>query len=185
MGRLIYFMNISIDGYLNDKNGNFDWAEPKEDVHRHINNIEAMNDVLIYGRKMYDALAAWQNIKDIETYPDYIQAYEKIWKSKRKIVFSRSLKECKTSNTVIKSELAANEIEKLKIETPGNISIGGADMASQALDMNLVDEIILFVYPVIVGKGKKWIDNTNLKRNRLIETKQFGNDVIMVKYSVV
>jgi dihydrofolate reductase len=182
MGLLIYSMNVSLDGFMRDASGSFDWAEPKKDVHEYINEIEMKQDVLVYGRKMYEIMSAWEDLPDLERQPGYIREYSRIWKSKKKIVFSKSLKECFTSNTYIKNDFLAVDILELKDEVPGNIGIGGADLASEALDRDLVDEVFLFVYPVLVGNGKRWIKTNLLKGLRLLEMRSFDADVAMLHY---
>jgi dihydrofolate reductase len=114
MGKLMYTMLVSLDGFICDQNGNFDWVQPKEDVHSYINDLERKSEILLLGRKLYDILVFWENVECIEKYPAYIQEYEAIWKSKRKIVFSRSLKEATTKNTVLKNEFLPEEIKALK-----------------------------------------------------------------------
>jgi len=184
MGKLVYSISISLDGFICDKAGNFDWAEPREDLHRYINDLESKSEILLYGRRMYEIMAAWETMDD-PGYPSYIRDYQRIWKGSRKIVFSRTLRECRTADTTLRLELLAPELGKLKRETIGNISIGGAQLASRALDLGFLDEIALFVYPVLIGSGRKWIDAAFHKRLKALETKEFENDVVMVRYAVL
>ncbi len=185
MGKLVYAMIVSLDGVISDQDGNFDWAEPKEELHSFINDLESKSEIMLLGRRMYDTLAVWENIEGLEKYPEYIQAYAEIWRSKKKIVFSRSLKDAKTKNTIIKKEFLPDDIRALKKSTQGNLSIGGADIASQALDNDLVDEIMLFAFPVVVGKGRRWTANEKAKKIKLLGTKAFGDGVVLSHYSVL
>ncbi len=183
MGTLVYSMLISLDGYFEDSNGNFDWAEPKRDLHEFFNMMEATTELLVYGRKMYEIMTFWENLKNQDEYPEYIRDYAKIWKSRQKIVFSRSLERVTTDKTLLKSDLSESELLSIKANTSGNISIGGGEIASAAIRMNLVDEIYAFIFPVLVGGGRKWIDVDSLKNLTLVETKPFENGVLMVHYS--
>lgn len=183
MGKLIYGINISLDGYISDAKGDLGWGEPQEDLHRYINDLERNNSLNLFGRKMYEILAVWETWEMGDQFPEYMREYKDIWLEKDKIVFSRTLKEASTGKTTIRQEFIKSEIEELKRQTPGTIGIGGADLASQALDMGLVDEIVLFVYPVILGAGSKWISNKNLAQCELLETRLFQGGVLLVRYS--
>jgi dihydrofolate reductase len=185
VGKLVYAIIVSLDGFICDQDGNFDWGEPGEEVHRYINDLESKSEIMLLGRKMYGILAAWENIEGIEKHPDYIRAYEGMWKARKKIVFSRSLKEVWTANTILKNEFLPEDIRTLKRNAQGNLSIGGADIASQALDSDLVDEIMLFAFPVVVGRGRRWIANEKVKNTKLLGTKAFGDGVVLSHYSVL
>jgi dihydrofolate reductase len=184
MGKLVYTMLISLDGYFEDSNRGFDWAEPKQDLHEYFNKMEASTEILIYGRKMYEIMTFWENLKDQDDYPDYIHDYAKIWKTKRKIVFSRTLEKVETSKTILKHDCSESELLSIKASTAGIIGIGGAEIASVALSLNLVDEIYAFIFPVLLGSGRKWITADALKRLTLIETRTFEDGVVMVRYKV-
>jgi len=183
MGKLVYTMLISLDGYFQDSDGSFDWAEPKQDLHEYFNKMEASSELVLYGRKMYEVMTFWETVDDQEEYPEYIKDYAKIWKSKQKIVFSRTLDRVTTAETILKSDFSQSELLGIKASTNGIISIGGAEIASTAINMNLVDEIYAFVFPVLIGDGRKWIDVDAVKNLRLIETKQFEDGVLMIHYA--
>jgi len=185
MGTLVYGMIVSLDGYIEDGNGSFDWAEPEEDVHRYINEMESRTEILVYGRKLYEIISVWENLGNSEDEPAYIKDYARIWKSKRKIVFSTSLTKVETSNTVLIHELTSSEIMRIKESTTGVVSIGGAEIASAALKLDLLDEICLFIAPVIIGSGRKWIDGLRADGLQLIETKRFESGILMVRYRIL
>jgi dihydrofolate reductase len=184
MGKIIYTALMSLDGYIADDTGNFDWAEPKEDVHRYINHLEDKIGLVLLGRKMYEILSVWEHIPDIENQLEYIKEYERVWKKQRRIVFSSKMKEVSTSNTRIMNSLDRVEIVKIKNEESGDIGIGGANLASQALDLGLVDEIMVFIYPILVGKGIKWLSTIEQVQLEIKEVKEFKNGVVMMHYLV-
>jgi dihydrofolate reductase len=183
MGKLVYTMLISLDGYFQDRNGCFDWAEPKQDLHEYFNKMEASSELVLYGRKMYKVMTFWETVDDQEKYPEYIKDYAKIWKRKQKIVFSRTLDRVSTTKTILKNDFSQSELLGIKTSTNGIISIGGAEIASTAIKMNLVDEIYAFIFPVLIGGGRKWLDVDAVKILNLIETKQFDDGVLMVHYA--
>jgi dihydrofolate reductase len=183
MGNLVYAALTSLDGYVSDPGGNFDWAEPGEDVHRYINGLEARSSLNLFGRKMYEVLSVWENLPDAETLPAYIREYEALWKGSRKIVFSSTLASVVTAKTTVRRSFDRKEIEKLKKEESGTIGIGGATLATRAFDLGLVDEVYLFQFPVCIGAGKKWIGNEEPLFLGLIETREFEDGVLMVHYS--
>lgn len=183
MGKLVYTMLISLDGYFQDSNGSFDWAEPKQDLHEYFNKMEASSELVLYGRKMYEVMTFWETVDDQEEYPEYIKDYAKIWKSKQKIVFSRTLDRVSTTKTILKSDFSQSELLGIKASTKGIISIGGAEIASTATKMNLVDDYFVFIFPVLLGGSRQWLEVDTLKNLNLVETKQFEDGVLMVHYA--
>jgi dihydrofolate reductase len=183
MGKLVYTMLISLDGYFQDSHGGFDWAEPKQDLHEYFNKMESDSELMVYGRKMYEVMTFWEDVQNQDDYPDYIRDYARIWKSKQKIVFSKTLERVTTDITILKNDLSESELLGIKASTRGIISIGGAEIASTAINLNLVDEIYAFMFPVLIGSGRKWIDVNAVKNLKLIETKQFEDGVLMVHYA--
>ncbi len=184
MGKLIYTALISLDGYISDDLGNFDWAEPQEDVHRYINNIEDRISLVLYGRKMYEILSVWENILDMGNQPDYIKEYAIAWKKQRKIVFSTKLQAVSISNTKLMKKFDRDEIERMKIDELGDMGIGGANLASQAFDLCLVDEIMIFIYPIVIGNGTKWLGSIRNVQLEMMEVREFNNGIVMIHYSV-
>ncbi len=185
MGNLIYAALTSLDGYVADDKGNFDWAEPMEDVHSFANKLELANGTSILGRGMYSILAVWEDLPGIDTMPEYIKEYQAAWKKSKKIVFSTSLKELTTSNTTLRHRLDKAELEEIKRQEPRSVGIGGANIASQALSLGLVDEVYQFIFPILIGSGKRWIASDRPIGLTRIESRDFENGVVMLHYRVV
>jgi dihydrofolate reductase len=185
MGKLIYAALTSLDGYISDDKGSFNWAEPQEDVHSFINKLELENGTIILGKGMYSILSFWEDVPRIETQPNYIKEYQAAWKREKKIVYSTSLNETKTANTILKRKLNKMEIEEIKKQEHQNIGIGGANIASQVLSFGLIDEVYQFVFPIMIGSGKKWITNHEPVFFKRIESREFLNGVIMLHYKVI
>jgi len=184
MGKLIYTAIASLDGFVEDTQGKFDWAEPKEDVHTFINQLEDRNKTMLYGRKLYETMVAWESEDWLKDLPGYIQDYGRIWRSADKIVYSRTLKQVASSKTAIKSAFDAEEIKRMKDSLKTNIGIGGAELAGVALSYGLVDEIYLFLHPVVVGAGKPAFAKAIGPRLSLENTQRFEAGVVLLHYKL-
>lgn len=184
MGRLVYAALASLDGFIADSEGDFSWAEPREDVHRHVNSIERRNSLLLLGRKTYEILAVWDSLPNLEAQPDYVQEYAAVWKGMRKLVFSRTPAGTLPAGAEPRTLLDKAEIERLKETESGDIGIGGADLASQALSLGLLDELYLYVFPVLVGSGKRWLESRSLQGLRKTESREFRGGVAMGRYEI-
>ena len=183
MGKLIYTAICSLDGSVADEQGSFDWAEPQEDVHSFINGLEARNEVVIYGRKLYEVMLAWESM-ELENQPQYIQDYANGWRRTEKIVYSRTLKQVQSKKTTLRSNFDPQELRTLIGRTKGELGIGGPELAGQAMAHGLVDEVNFFVYPEIVGGGTPALAKRVRAKLSLIDTKQFDRGVVLLHYGV-
>src|SRR4051812_23206141 len=154
MAQLIYSAITSLDGYIEDSSGAFDWAEPDEEVHACVNDLEREVGTYLYGRRLYDTMVAWETMPT-QGVPSVVADYGDIWRSADKIVYSRTLTSPRTGRTRIEPEFVPADIQRLKDGAGAPISVGGAELAAVALQAQLVDEIRLFVNPVVVGGGKR------------------------------
>lgn len=176
MAQLTYLMLTSLDGYVADTGGNFDWAAPTEEVHAFINNLERSTGTLLLGRHMYETMAAW------ETWPEdgpspAANEYGKIWRAAKKIVYSTSLSKPTTKNTEIEREFNTAKIRRLKSESAMNISIGGPHLAAEAIEAGLVDGLHQFIAPIIVGSGNYWLPKGLQQKLKLVDVKKFDEAV--------
>lgn len=183
MGKLIYTTIQSLDGYVEDASGSFEWAMPDEEVHAHVNDGERDNAVHLYGRAMYDVLKVWQTLGDNPDDPAAIRDYAQIWRAADKIVFSRTLTEVDTSNTRIESEFTAGVLQSIKNASSSNIAIGGAGLAAQAFEFGLIDEINVYSHPVIIGDGKRSLAQSRVDLE-LVDEQRFASGVVFLKYNV-
>ena len=151
MTKLIYSAIASLDGYVEDENGRFEWAAPDGEVHAFVNDLERPIGIYLYGRRMYEAMTFWETEGSGSDQPAVMREFAEIWRAAGKVVYSRTLEAVSTSRTRIERELAADEIRRLKAGSASDISIGGAELAGQAIAAGLVDEIRLLVGPLIVG----------------------------------
>ncbi|MGA8475743.1 MAG: dihydrofolate reductase family protein [Candidatus Cybelea sp.] len=181
MSKLIYMTNTSLDGYVEDETGAFDWVNP-EPVFAIITELLRPIGTYLYGRRLYETMAYWD--APVEGYPPEQRDFARIWQEAEKIVFSRTLTGATTRNTRVERDFDLGAIRKLKRESKHDISIGGAELAGLALEADLVDECQLFLNPVIVG-GAKPAFRAALRRNlELLETRPFGSGVIQLRYRI-
>ncbi len=181
MSKLIYITNTSLDGYVEDATGAFDWGNPDQ-VHAFITELVRPIRTHLYGRRLYETMAYWD--APVEGYPPEHREFARVWQKAEKIVFSRTLTGATTGNTRLERNFDLESIRKLKRESEHDIIIGGAELAGLALEADLVDECHLFLHPVIVGGGKPAF-RADLRRNlELLETRHFSTGAIHVRYRI-
>src|SRR6266566_2335659 len=181
MARLIYSAITSLDGYVADEDGNFDWAAPDEEVHSFINDLERPVGTYLYGRRMYDVMAYWENANTADQ-PPVVREFAQIWQAADKIVYSKTLEAASSNRTRIEREFDAEAVRQMKAAAGRDITVGGPDLAAQAIKAGLVDEYHLFVAPIIVGGGKQSLpDNLRLKLELLDECR-FGGGMVHLHY---
>jgi len=182
MSRLIYITNMSLDGYVEDETGAFDWVNPDQ-VHEFITELVRPIGTYLYGRRLYETMAYF-GAGAIESYPPERRDFARIWQKAEKIVFSRTLTSATTRNTRIERDFNLRDVAKLKGESEHDISIGGAELAGLALEAGLVDECHLFLNPVIVGGGKPAFRAAFPRNLKLLETRRFGSGIIHLRYRI-
>lgn len=178
MAKLIYFTLISLDGYIEDKSGKFDWAAPDDDAHAAANDLVRGAGTVLYGRRMYETMKVWQTADwQAPVHKDFAA----IWRAVDKIVFSTTLQEPATPKTRIEPKFDTSAVRRLKESSARDIFIGGPTLAAQAFKAGLVDECQLFVVPVIVGGGKRGLPSDVFLRLELVEERRCGN-VVCLRY---
>lgn len=184
MAQLIYTAISSLDGYIEDMDGKFDWAAPDEEVHRFINDLERSARTHLYGRRMYETLMAWETDPDFAAESPILRDYAEIWQAADKIVYSRTLETVPTRRTQLERNFDPGAIRRLKAAVEHDILIGGPELAAHAFRAGLIDECHLFLAPVIVGGGKPSLpDNVRLDLE-LLEERRFGNGMVFLRYRV-
>jgi dihydrofolate reductase len=182
MAKLIYSAITSLDGYAADENGNFDWAAPDEEVHRFVNDLERPIGTYLYGRRIYETMVYWETAHTLPDRPPFIQDFAGIWQAADKIVYSKTLETPSSARTRIEREFDPEAVRRMKASAERDISVGGPDLAAQAIKAGLVDEYHLFLTPIIVGGGKQSLpDNVRLELE-LLDERRFGNGVVHLHY---
>jgi dihydrofolate reductase len=173
---LIYSAICSLDGYTEDAGGKFDWARPDEEVHAFVNDQERPIETYHCGRRMYETMVFWETMDD----PDPVMRdYAEIWRAAEKIVYSRTLESPASERTRIEREFDPQAVSA----NPGKASIGGPELAAEALRAGIVDEIQLFVNPVIIGGGKRALPDRVRLDLRLVDQRRFENGTVFLHYA--
>ncbi|MDP9223463.1 MAG: dihydrofolate reductase family protein [Actinomycetota bacterium] len=182
MAKLIYSAIASLDGYVADREGNFDWAAPDEEVHSFVNELERPIGTYLYGRRMYEVMAYWETADSVADLPPFIQDFAEIWQAADKIVYSKTLETVSTARTRIERDFDTEAVRQLKAAAGRDISVGGPELAAQAIEAGLVDEFQLFVTPVVVGGGKRSLPKGLRVTLELLDERRFGNGVVYLHY---
>ena len=182
MAKLIYSALTSLDGYVADEDGNFDWAKPSEEVHVFVNDLERPVGTYLFGRRMYEVMAYWETADTVADQPPVVRDYAKIWQTAEKIVYSRTLSEVSSANTRIEREFDIDAVRQLKATADRDIGVGGPDLAAQAIEAGLVDELHLFLSPVVVGGGKPSLPDKVRLELELLDERHFANSVVHLHY---
>ena len=179
MVKLIYTAIMSLDGYVADEKGNFDWAEPDEEVHTLVNDLERPIGTYLYGRRLYEVMVAWETITDEQP---FIKDYAEIWRAADKIVFTRTLETVSSERTRIERSFDPEAVQEMKTAADKDISVGGPTLAAQAIRAGLVDEIGLFLAPVVVGGGTRALPDGVRLPLELLDERRFGNGTVYLRY---
>jgi dihydrofolate reductase len=183
VAKLIYSAIASLDGYVEDATGKFDWAAPDEEVHAFVNDLERSVGTYLYGRRMYETMASWESPPDPAAQSSVTQDFAAIWQAADKIVYSKTLPAASTAKTRVEREFDPDAVRQLKATADRDLSIGGAELAAQAIEAGLVDEYQLFVVPVIVGGGKRSLPESGVLVDlELLEERRFGNGTVYLHY---
>jgi len=182
MAKLIYSAIVSLDGFVADERGDFEWAAPDPEVLAFVNNLERPVGTYLYGRRMYDTMAVWETMELAGQTPE-MQDFAAIWRAADKIVYSSSLAGVSTSRTTLERRLAPDMVRELKARAARDLTIGGPTLAGHALRAGLVDECQLFVVPVVVGGGTHWLPQGLRLPLRLLEERRFARGVVYLRYA--
>jgi dihydrofolate reductase len=182
MAKLIYSAIASADGYVEDAAGGFDWAAPDEELHRFVNDLERPVGTYLYGRRMYETMLYWATAHTVPGQPPSVREFAGIWQAAEKIVFSTTLQSVRSARTRIERNFEPDMIRQLKSATNHDMTVGGADLAGQAINAGLVDELQLFLVPIIVGGGKRALPNRAHCDLELLDTRRFASGAVYLRY---
>jgi dihydrofolate reductase len=181
MAKLIYFAISSLDGYVADESGNFDWAAPDDEVHTFINLLERDVATYLYGRHMYEVMAAWETL-DLTDQPAHMRDFAEIWRNAEKIVYSSTLEAATSDKTRIERNFDADVVRTMKRQSDRDITIGGPTLAAHAFKARLVDECHLFIAPAMVGGGLRSLPDGIRLDLQLLDERRFGNGMVFLRY---
>ncbi len=183
MGRLLYAAIASLDGYVEDDQGRFEWAAPDEEVHSFVNDLERPVGTHLLGRRMYETMLYWETAPVDETVPPCVRDFGEIWRRAEKVVFSRTLDTAPSARTRIERTFDPEEVRRLKTVDSRDLTVGGAELAGQAIAAGLIDEFQVLVVPVVVGGGKAWLPRGPRLDLELLESRTFSGGVVFLRYA--
>jgi dihydrofolate reductase len=181
MANLIYTAITSLDGYVADTDGKWDWSRPDPEVHAAVNELEAATGTHLYGRRLYEVLVAWETL---ESDVPELRDYARIWQAADKIVYSRTLESVSSARTRIERAFDPAVVRELRASSDSDISVGGPHLAAEAIRAGLVDEILLFLNPIVVGCGNAALPDDVHMELELLDDHRFTNGVVYVRYGV-
>lgn len=185
MSKLIYSAIASLDGYVEDKRGNFDWAAPSEEVHAFVNDLERPIGTYLYGRRMYETMVYWQTVDTTGDHRAVSRDFAQLWQAADKVVYSRTLETASSPRTRLERTFDHAAVNELKHSSTHDISVGGAQLAGEALAAGLVDECHLLLCPVAVGGGKRALPDNVHVRLELLDEHRFRSGVVHLHYRVL
>ena len=184
MARLIYSAIASLDGYIADADGNFDWAAPDEEVHAFVNELERPVGTYLYGRRMYETMVFWETVSTGPEQAPVMRDFAAIWRAADKVVYSRTLAEAASAKTRIEREFDPEAVRELIAAASQDIGVGGSELAAEAFQAGLVDDCQLFLAPVVVGAGKRALPDGVFVRLDLLDQRRFEGGFVYLRYEV-
>jgi dihydrofolate reductase len=183
MANLIYTAITSLDGYVSDEDGKFDWGEPDEEMHAFVNVLERPVGTYLYGRRMYEVMLAWETMNLVEQ-PSFIQDFAGIWRAADKVVYSRTLEAPSSARTRIERNFDPESVRQLKTAAGRDLAVGGPELAAHAFEAGLVDECHVFLAPIVVGGGKQSLPDEVRLELELLDERRFRNGMVHLRYRV-
>ena len=183
MARLIYSTIASLDGYVADASGSFDWAAPDEEVHAFVNELERPVGTYLYGRRMYEVMVFWETVSTGADQSPIMRDFAEIWRAADKVVYSRVLEEVDSARTRIEREFDPDSVRRLVATASRDVTIGGPELAAQAFEAGLVDECQVFLAPVVVGAGKRALPEGVFARLELLDQHRFESGFVYLRYT--
>ncbi|MFB3739565.1 MAG: dihydrofolate reductase family protein [Candidatus Velamenicoccus archaeovorus] len=184
MAELIYAAITSLDGYIADERGDFDWAVPDDEVHAFVNDLTAGIGTHLYGRRMYETMVYWETAHTLPDPSPVVRDYTRIWQAADKVVYSGTLETVSSARTRLERRFDPAAVRRMKDEAERDLSIGGAELAAEAFRAGLVDRIHLFLHPVVIGAGRRSLPEHGRLDLELLEERRFASGVVHVHYRV-
>jgi dihydrofolate reductase len=182
LAKLIYSAITSLDGYVADEDGNFDWAAPDEEVHSFVNDLERPVGTYLYGRRMYEVMVYWEKAHTLSDQPPFVRDFAEIWQAADKIVYSKTLAQTASARTRIERDFDPEAVRRMKASAEHDLTVGGPDLAAQAIKAGLVDELHLFITPIVVGGGKRSLPDDVRVKLELLDERRFDSGVVHLHY---
>jgi dihydrofolate reductase len=185
MGRLLYLAIVSLDGYVADDQGRYDWARPDDKVFGFVNDFERPVGTYLYGRRLYQEMVVWETAHTRAGRSPLMLDFARIWQEASKVVYSRSLETVATARTRIERTFDPEAVRQMKTRADRDITVGGATLAGEAIKAGLVDEYHLIISPVVVGGGLRALPGRVRLGLELLDERRFGSGVVYLRYRIV
>lgn len=184
LAKLIYVTNVSLDGYIEDEHGNFDWTEPDDEQFAFITDLIRPVGTYLYGRRLYEAMALWETDPALAAQSELRANFANVWQAADKVVYSTTLDGVPTARTRLERTFDAASVRDLKASATGDLMVGGAQLATHALEAGVIDEYHLFVGPVLLGGGKPALASYARANLELLDSRPFNNGVLYLRYRI-
>ena len=184
MAKLIYVSNVSLDGYIEDEHGSFDWTAPDDELFAFITDLVRPVGTYLYGRRMYDTMAPWETDPALAAQSELMADFATVWKAADKVVYSTTLDAVSTAKTRLESNFNAASVRDMKASATADLTIGGPNLAAHALEARLVDECHLFIRPVLIGGGKPALPSDTRSELELLDDRRLGAGVMYLRYGI-
>jgi len=184
MAKLIYVANVSLDGYIEDAQGNMEWTAPTDEVFSFITDLVRPVGTYLYGRRMYETMATWEADPTLAAQSELMADFAGVWRAADKVVYSTTLPAVTTSNTQLERGFDPDAVHQMKASAASDLTVGGPALAAHAFSAGLVDECHLFIYPVLVGGGKPAFPREARAQLDLLEKHRFRNGVVNLRYRI-
>ena len=182
MAKLIYSALTSLDGYIADEDGDFDWAVPDEEVHAFVNDLSRPLGTYLYGRRMYETMAGWETDPALADHSPIMRDFAELWRAADKVVYSRTLQAVSTARTRIERDFDPEAVLRMKGSSERDMSVSGPELAAHAFGAGLVDECHLYLAPIVIGGGKRALPESSRVRLELLDERCFGNGMVYLRY---
>ena len=182
MAKLIYITNVSLDGFIEDAHGRFDWTEPNEEAFSFITDLIRPVGTWLYGRRLYESMAVWETDATLAAQSELMADFAKVWQAGNKIVYSTTLEAVSTARSRLERSFDPDSVREMKRSVTGDLTVGGANLAAHAFKGGLVDECHLFIHPVIVGGGKPALPRDTRADFELVDERRFSSGVVYLRY---
>ena len=184
MAKLIYISNVSLDGYIEDEHGNFDWTPPSDEVFAFITDLVRSVGTYLYGRRLYETMSVWETDPALAAQSELMADFARVWQAANKVVFSTTLDTVSTAKSRLERRFDPESIRGMKAGAGRDLMVGGSNLAAHAFRAELVDECHLFIYPVVVGRGKPSLSSEFRAHLELLDERRFDSGVVYVRYGI-
>jgi dihydrofolate reductase len=182
MAKLTYITNVSLDGYIEDEHGSFDWTGPDDEVFALITDLVRSVGTYLYGRRLYETMAVWETDPALAAQSEPRADFANVWQAADKLVYSTTLEAVPTAKTRLARSFDADSVRDMKASATSDLTVGGANVAAHAFKAGLVDECQLFLWPVLVGGGKPALPSDTRAELELLDERRFSNGVMYLRY---